>query len=48
MMSKLKELKVLGDDRGQLVALEANREIPFDVKRVFYIYGTARFRHCFY
>lgn len=34
------EFKVLGDDRGQLVALEANRQIPFDVKRVFYIYGT--------
>lgn len=34
------EFKVLGDHRGQLVALEANRQIPFDVKRVFYIYGT--------
>ncbi|CAI6150549.1 MAG: TDP-4-oxo-6-deoxy-alpha-D-glucose-3,4-oxoisomerase [uncultured Sulfurimonas sp.] len=40
MISKLDEFKVLGDDRGQLVALESNRQIPFDVKRVFYIYGT--------
>lgn len=40
MISKLDEFKVLGDDRGQLVALEGNKEIPFDVKRVFYIYGT--------
>lgn len=40
MITKLEEFKVLGDDRGQLVALEANRQIPFDVKRVFYIYGT--------
>ena len=40
MISKIGEFKVLGDDRGQLVALEANRQIPFDVKRVFYIYGT--------
>lgn len=32
--------KILGDHRGQLVALEANREVPFDIKRVFYIYGT--------
>ncbi|MDF1877996.1 FdtA/QdtA family cupin domain-containing protein [Sulfurimonas sp. SAG-AH-194-L11] len=40
MISKIEELKVLGDDRGRLVALEANRQIPFDVKRVFYIYGT--------
>jgi dTDP-4-dehydrorhamnose 3,5-epimerase-like enzyme len=37
---RLHEFKVLGDHRGQLVALEANRQIPFDVKRVFYIYGT--------
>jgi dTDP-4-dehydrorhamnose 3,5-epimerase-like enzyme len=40
MITKLQEFKVLGDHRGQLVALEANRQIPFDVKRVFYIYGT--------
>lgn len=31
-----------GDDRGRLVALEIGREkqIPFDVKRVYYIYHT--------
>ena len=29
-----------GDDRGQLVAIEAAREIPFGVKRVYYIYDT--------
>lgn len=40
MVTKLEEFKVLGDHRGQLVALEANKQIPFDVKRVFYIYGT--------
>ena len=40
MITTLQEFKVLGDHRGQLVALEANRQIPFDVKRVFYIYGT--------
>ena len=40
MISKLDEFKVLGDDRGQLIALEENKEIPFDIKRVFYIYGT--------
>ena len=40
MITKLEEFKILGDHRGQLVALEANRQIPFDVKRVFYIYGT--------
>lgn len=29
-----------GDDRGQLVALEEQKEIPFDIKRVYYIYDT--------
>ncbi|MCI0500811.1 MAG: FdtA/QdtA family cupin domain-containing protein [Epsilonproteobacteria bacterium] len=40
MTTTLQEFKVLGDHRGQLVALEANKQIPFEVKRVFYIYGT--------
>jgi len=31
---------VIGDERGKLVVLEANTQIPFDIKRVFYIYGT--------
>lgn len=30
----------LGDDRGSLVALEGNRTIPFDIKRVYYIFYT--------
>ena len=30
-----------GDDRGQLVVAEAGKNIPFDLKRIFYIYGTA-------
>lgn len=29
-----------GDERGQLVAAEVGKEIPFDVKRVYYIYDT--------
>jgi dTDP-4-dehydrorhamnose 3,5-epimerase-like enzyme len=33
--------KSLGDERGDLVALEGNSEIPFDIKRVYYIFGTA-------
>ena len=40
MITKLEEFKVLGDHRGQLVALEANRQIPFDVKRVFFFFLT--------
>jgi len=30
----------LGDDRGSLVALEANKTVPFDIKRVYYLFGT--------
>lgn len=37
---KMVDFQVLGDDRGSLVALETGREIPFDVKRVYYIFGT--------
>ena len=40
MISNLKKFKIFGDHRGQLVALESNRQIPFDIKRVFYIYGS--------
>lgn len=29
-----------GDDRGSLVALEEHKEIPFQVKRVYYIFNT--------
>jgi dTDP-4-dehydrorhamnose 3,5-epimerase-like enzyme len=32
--------KELGDERGNLVAIEGNADIPFDIKRVFYMYGT--------
>ena len=34
------EHKVLGDERGVLVAIESGISIPFEIKRVFYIYGT--------
>ena len=29
-----------GDDRGQLVALEEFKDIPFQIKRVYYMYDT--------
>ncbi len=31
------EFKSIGDDRGNLVALENSRNIPFDIKRVYYM-----------
>lgn len=30
----------LGDDRGSLVAFEAKKSVPFEIKRVYYIFGT--------
>ena len=30
----------LGDERGKLVVVEGARDIPFDIQRVFYIYGS--------
>ncbi|MBE5870545.1 MAG: WxcM-like domain-containing protein [Lachnospiraceae bacterium] len=34
------EFKDLGDERGKLVVVEGGQSIPFDIKRVFYIYGS--------
>lgn len=31
---------VKGDERGSLIALEANDTIPFEIKRVYYIFDT--------
>ncbi len=30
----------LGDERGKLVVIEGNEAIPFEIKRVFYIYDS--------
>lgn len=37
---KLINFPSLGDERGSLVAIEANKSVPFEIKRVYYIYGT--------
>lgn len=38
---KLIKFKDLGDERGNLVVIEGDgMDIPFDIKRVFYIYGS--------
>ncbi|MEL0609342.1 FdtA/QdtA family cupin domain-containing protein [Vibrio echinoideorum] len=34
------EFDLLGDDRGSLISLEENKNIPFEIKRVYYIFGT--------
>lgn len=37
---ELLEFQELGDERGQLVVIENLKDIPFEIKRIFYIYGT--------
>lgn len=37
---KVIDFPVLGDERGSLLALEGNKNVPFDIKRVYYIYST--------
>lgn len=37
---KLINLKDLGDERGKLVVIEGNKDIPFEIARTFYIYGS--------
>ena len=40
MNIKLIELSKISDPRGNLSIIEANKEIPFDIKRVFYLYDV--------
>lgn len=35
------EFRRLGDAKGYLTALESERNVPFSIKRVYYIYDTA-------
>lgn len=45
-MSKLSEIckiiffKEMGDERGNLVVIEGDQDIPFPIRRVFYMYGS--------
>ncbi len=34
------DFKVRGDERGSLIAIEENRDIPFAIRRVYYIFAT--------
>ena len=40
MQVKKYTFQIHGDDRGQLVALEEAKDIPFKIKRVYYMYDT--------
>lgn len=39
-LCKVLEFNEKGDDRGKLVIVEGNRDVPFEIKRLFYIYGS--------
>lgn len=34
------DFNTFGDERGSLIALESTYDIPFDIKRVYYIFDT--------
>lgn len=40
MEIKLIPLQTHGDDRGSLIALEEEHNIPFEIKRVYYMFNT--------
>ena len=37
---QLIKLELKGDERGSLIALEALRNVPFGIKRAYFIFGT--------
>ena len=37
---RMLEFAQRGDERGYLVIVEGMKDIPFDIKRIFYIYGS--------
>lgn len=38
--AQMLEFSQRGDERGHLVVVEGMQDIPFDIKRIFYIYGS--------
>lgn len=40
MNYKIFEFDEHGDERGTLIALEENKSIPFQIRRVYYMFGT--------
>ena len=39
-LGKFIDFTILGDTRGSLISLEQHKNIPFDVKRIYYIFDT--------
>ena len=41
-LAQMLEFNQKGDERGHLVIVEGKKDIPFDIKRIFYIYGSEK------
>ncbi|WP_416862829.1 WxcM-like domain-containing protein, partial [Helicobacter ganmani] len=41
MNYKLLSLQTIGDERGKLVSLESLKNLPFAIKRVYYMFDTS-------
>lgn len=41
MNYKIMKLKAMVDERGKLIALENGKNLPFEIKRVYYIFDTS-------
>lgn len=39
-LAEMLEFSQKGDERGRLVIVEGMEDIPFEIKRIFYIYGS--------
>ena len=39
-LAQMLEFSQRGDERGHLVVVEGHQDIPFDIKRIFYLYGS--------
>jgi len=42
MIFKLLEFKTFGDERGSLISLESKKNVPFEIKRIYYIFDTKK------
>ena len=40
MEKEIYEFSIHGDDRGKLVAVQELEDIPFAIKRIYYVFGT--------
>ena len=40
MIKQIINFDIKGDERGSLISLEENKNIPFEIKRVYYIFNT--------